>query len=321
MKMKIMFHDQCFDGAASASLFARFFREVVDPNAELEFAGKRHARGPVFDNRDFTADDHAVLDFRYVADPRLGWWVDHHASAFSSPADVEHFGTRPRDHFFYDPLARSCAGLIVRSMVKTWGWDAGNYEELLRWAEIIDGAQFASPDQATSLAEPALRLAAFVEHNTSPALTARLVEQLSLRPLAELAREPWIEPVVEAVAAQQRASEALIAPRIRVEHGVALLDLGDEGCGYNKFSPYKLAPDAAYVVAVSSAHGTAKVSVGINPWHRPSVPHHIATLCERYGGGGHAVVGAVTLPDASPAVLAEARSIADEMVAQLRKDP
>lgn len=321
MKLKIMFHDQCFDGAASASLFARFYREVVDASAAIEFVGKRHARGPVFDDGDFTADDHVVLDFRYVADPRLGWWIDHHVSAFSSAADVEHFRTRPRDHFFYDAHARSCAGLIVRSLVGTWGWDAGNYDELLRWAEIIDGAQFTSAAQATSLTEPALRLAAFVEHNTSPELTTRLCEQLSLRPLADLARETWIDPVVEAVAAQQRMSEALIAPRIRVDSGVALVDLGDEGCAYNKFSPYKLAPDAAYVVTVSAAHGTAKVSVGINPWHRPASPHHIATLCERYGGGGHAVVGAVTLPAATPTVLAEARAIADEMVAQLRKDP
>ncbi|MEO6954451.1 MAG: phosphoesterase [Polyangia bacterium] len=321
MKLKIMFHDQCFDGASSASLFARFYREVVDPTAEIEFVGKRHARGPVFDDRDFTADDHVVLDFRYVADPRLGWWIDHHVSAFSSAADLEHFRTRPRDHFFYDPNARSCAGLIVRSLVSSWGWDAGNYEELLRWAEIIDGAQFTSAEEATSLAEPALRLAAFVEHNTSPALTTRLCEQLATRPLAELAREPWIDPLVQSIAAQQRASEALIAPRIHVTDGVALVDLGDEGCGYNKFSPYKLAPDATYVVTVSAAHGTAKVSVGINPWRRPASHHHIATLCERYGGGGHAVVGAVTLPTATPAVLAEARTIADEMVTQLRKDP
>jgi len=46
--------------------------------------------------------------------------------------------------------------------------------------------------------------------------------------------------------------------------------------------------------------------------------HDIAKLCERYGGGGHPVVGAVTLP---PGRLDEARRIAAEITAALRVEP
>jgi hypothetical protein len=33
MKMKVLFHDSCFDGAASAAVFSRFYRERVNPGA------------------------------------------------------------------------------------------------------------------------------------------------------------------------------------------------------------------------------------------------------------------------------------------------
>ena len=37
------------------------------------------------------------------------------------------------------------------------------------------------------------------------------------------------------------------------------------------------------------------INKGSNPWSpRPRI-HNIAEICERYGGGGHAVVGAVSL--------------------------
>jgi nanoRNase/pAp phosphatase (c-di-AMP/oligoRNAs hydrolase) len=61
-----------------------------------------------------------------------------------------------------------------------------------------------------------------------------------------------------------------------------------------------------------------KVSVGSNPWARPARPHDISKLCERYGGGGHAVVGAVSLP---PGRVSDALRIAGEIAAVLRAEP
>jgi len=320
MKLKILFHDHCFDGVASASLFARFYRRV-DPSAEIVFTGKSHRRGGAFDAQDFDADDHAVVDFRYSADARLGWWFDHHASAFESPSDEAHFRTRPNDRFFFEPTARSCTGLVARSLERVHGFDTRRHHELVHWAEIIDGAQFGSADEATALDRPALQLAAFVEHNRDPVLAQRFVRALTQVGFAELCKEPWVEEVVAEVREQQRAGEALVREKITVEHGVALLDVTDAAQGYNKFTPYKLAPQANYVVAVMVGDGIAKLSVGLNPWRKVERAHHIARLCERYGGGGHAFVGGVTLSSATPDGIAEARRIAGDMVAFLAKEP
>ena len=58
-----------------------------------------------------------------------------------------------------------------------------------------------------------------------------------------------------------------------------------------------------------------KISVGSNPWSKIPRTHNIAAICERYGGGGHPVVGAISLP--GPDTVA-ARRIADEIIARLQ---
>jgi hypothetical protein len=315
-RLKILHHAHCFDGAASASLFARYYRERVDATAEIVFAGKAHARGPVFDAADFDADDHAVVDFRYSADPRLNWWFDHHLSAFQSEGDEASFRERPPDHFFYDPQARSCTKFLADALTRTYGWDSARYAELIGWADLIDGAQFESAKQATALAQPALQLMTFVEHNNDAVRVRWLIESLSTRPLTEIAAEPAVQRMLATVRTDQTRAEQILRARVHLEHGVASFDVGDEGIdGYNKFLPYLIAPEACYVVAVSASAIRTKVSVGMNPWHPPVVLTNLARLCERYGGGGHAVVGAVTLPAGA---LPEARRIAAEIAEQLR---
>ena len=70
-------------------------------------------------------------------------------------------------------------------------------------------------------------------------------------------------------------------------------DLIDEGFeGFNKFIPYYLHPETTYSVALTRTPHRTKISVGSNPWSPRPRTHNIASICERYGGGGHAVVGA-----------------------------
>ena len=81
------------------------------------------------------------------------------------------------------------------------------------------------------------------------------------------------------------------------DDGVIFFDLVDYGIeGYNKFIPYYLFPDSAYTVSVSTSSFRTKVSVGSNPWVTEPLRHNLATICERYGGGGHAKVGAISFP-------------------------
>ena len=107
--------------------------------------------------------------------------------------------------------------------------------------------------------------------------------------------------------------------RARLEGGVVEIDLADEPTGpTNKFIAYDLFPEARYTVVVSRDPKRTKVSVGSNPWARPPRSHDISKICERYGGGGHPVVGAVSL---GPDRVDDARRIAGEIARALRGEP
>ena len=59
-----------------------------------------------------------------------------------------------------------------------------------------------------------------------------------------------------------------------------------------------------------------KISVGYNPWCEQPRKHDIATLCQRWGGGGHPVVGAISTPLNK---LDEARVIVKTIIEELNR--
>src|SRR2546430_60163 len=53
-------------------------------------------------------------------------------------------------------------------------------------------------------------------------------------------------------------------------------------------------PESVYSVGLSKSSFRTKVSVGSNPWAKTERLVNLAKICERYGGGGHARVGALS---------------------------
>src|ERR1700759_1953829 len=87
----IFYHDKCFDGACSASLFMRFHRECVKTADKFSFHGLVRRAGALFDEGAFVDGENAIVDFKYSASPKVTWWFDHHQSAFLTPADQANF--------------------------------------------------------------------------------------------------------------------------------------------------------------------------------------------------------------------------------------
>lgn len=298
--LKIYFHDACFDGTTSAALFAAFYRDVIDRAVDTHPVGMIHKDGNPFEGVALDADDHACVDFRFCADPKMRWWFDHHPTAFQPPALR---GVFERDHlstWFFDPAAPSCAGLIARALDTGWDWKPPPHLlEAVRWADTIDAAQFASAQDAVALAVPAQRLAAWLAHGRTPVDTARYVEWLSCSSLAEVAARAEVA-VQLAIVEAERARELDAVGRLGVWHGdVIVFDrFADAGARSPGFLGYLLYPTCVYAVSGTRSPQSIKISVGVNPWTTKQRRHDIGALCARYGGGGHAVVGGVTLrPD------------------------
>jgi hypothetical protein len=136
------------------------------------------------------------------------------------------------------------------------------------------------------------------------------------RQLAEIIAEPEIQELYKPLYQRHVDSIGLIKSRALQEDGVIFFDLtGYDVEGYNKFVPYYLFPDSTYTVSVTPSNFRTKISVGSNPWTPREPKHNLATICERYGGGGHARVGAISL---APGELDKARAIAADIVAELK---
>jgi len=202
LNVRVCFHDKCFDGASSAAIFTRFYRERIHPEAEFLYRGMTHKASHPFEGGVFDGDENVVVDFKYSTSPRLTWWFDHHQSAFLRPEDVEHFRQDHSGKKFYDPNFKSCTKFLATIAAEKFGFDP--------------------------------------------------------KPLAEL----------------------------------------------------------IYSVGVSASPTRSKVSVGTNPWKEPDPEVNLASLSEKYGGGGHARVAAISF---GPGDLVRARQVAKEIAAKLRQ--
>ncbi len=94
MRVRVLYHDHCFDGAASAAYFSRFYEGKYAPGADFEFTGLAHKASQLFEDGLFDGDVNAIVDFKYSPNPRLTWWFDHHQSAFLSPGGRRAFPAR-----------------------------------------------------------------------------------------------------------------------------------------------------------------------------------------------------------------------------------
>ncbi|HYK61808.1 MAG TPA: phosphoesterase [Bryobacteraceae bacterium] len=316
MRVRILYHDHCFDGAASAAFFSRFLEAKFHPAAHFEFTGLAHKASQLFEPSLFDGDVNAIVDFKYSTDPRLTWWFDHHQSAFLTPEDAEHFRHDTSGRKMYDPSFRSCTMYIATIARERFGFEAPDLAELVQWADIVDGAQYRNAEEAVNLGEPAMRLTLVIEGARGSEIVQKIIRMMRRKKLEEIAADPEILQVYQPLYDRHLRSVDIIRRQAQCQDGVIYFDLiGQDLEGYNKFIPYYLFPDSVYTVSVSTSSFRTKVSVGSNPWARKPVTYNLASICERYGGGGHPRVGAISFEIGA---VEQARKAALEIATELR---
>jgi hypothetical protein len=322
LECKVFYHDKCFDGACSASLFTRFHRECVKTADKFSYHGLVHRAGALFDESAFVDGENAIVDFKYSASPKVTWWFDHHQSAFLTPEDQSDFEAGQADgsqrmRKFFDPNYVSCTSLIANIAQVNFGFDTAPLLELIKWADIVDGARYESAKAAVEMGAPAMKLTMAIESSADSTLVPRLIPLLTEMSLQQVLDQDFVQGLLGPLMERHWAALELIRSRASVARGVITFDITDHPTeGYNKFIPYYLHPGATYNVGLSKSSFRTKVSVGTNPWTKkePSELANLAVICERYGGGGHARVGAISFP---PDREDEARAAVKEIVAEL----
>ena len=316
MKVRVFYHDKCFDGASSAALFSRFYRERIRGDVEFVFSGLLHRAGALFDETNFDGDENAIVDFKYSSSPKITWWFDHHQSAFLTPADAEHFEHDQSNRKFYDPDFKSCTSFIAMIAQQRFGFDPAPVADLVHWTDIIDGALYPSAREAVEMRAPAMKLTMVIESSRDYSFGPRLIPLLATKPLGQILEEPFVADLLPPLLKRHERSMSVMKERTESKDGTIFFDLTDLDLeGYNKFIPYYLHPESVYSVGLSKSSFRVKVSVGSNPWTNGDRVVNLAKICERYGGGGHARVGAISFDVTQQQA---ARQAAQEIVAELR---
>jgi len=316
LRVRVFYHDKCFDGASSAALFSRFYRERIRSDVNFEFTGLVHRAGALFDEKQFDGDENAIVDFKYSSSPNITWWFDHHESAFLTPADAEHFEQDQSNRKFYDPAFKSCTSFIAMIAQQRFGFDPSAVADLVHWTDVIDGALYEDAKTAVEMQAPAMKLTMVIESAPDHGFVPNLIPLLATKSLAEILEEPFVAPLLPPLLKRHELSIGILKERTECKDGTIFFDVSDHDLeGYNKFIPYYLHPESVYSVGLSKSSFRVKVSVGSNPWAPQEPEVNLARICERYGGGGHARVGAISFPVNQRAAAIRA---SEEIVAELR---
>ena len=323
MQFRVLHHNHCFDGACSAAVFTKFHRECVGGASGYEYVGLQHGPKGGVDEAVFGPGQNAIVDFRYSRSEKLTWWFDHHQSAFATPEDRAAFERGQlgplRERQFFDPLYVSCTGWIAAVGKQDFAFETDGLGELLKWADIIDGARFESAESAVEMKAPAMKLALVIENATEADFIPRVIPLLTSMPFAEIVEQPFVKEKIGPLWERHLSQMAMVRERATVTGGVIYMDLADrEVEALNKFIPYYYYPEATYMVVLSRSSARVKVSVGTSPWTREPVERlvNLAAICESFGGGGHARVGAISLAAED---LERGRVIAQGIAADLRE--
>jgi hypothetical protein len=296
----------------------------VKTASSFSYHGLVHRAGALFDERDFIDGENAIVDFKYSSSPKVTWWFDHHQSAFLTPEDQKNFERGQTDgsqamRKFFDPNYVSCTSFIAHVGKTKFGFDVEPLAELIKWADIVDGAKYESAKAAVEMAAPAMKLTMVIESASDDGLVQRIIPLLTEMPLQSVLDQGFVQELLGPLMERHWAGLELIKSRATVDKGVITFDITDQPTeGYNKFIPYYLFPEGTYNVGLSKSSFRTKVAVGTNPWTPLPADKlvNLAAICERYGGGGHARVGAISFP---PDREDEARKAAGEIVAELRQ--
>src|SRR6266536_1620562 len=171
MLTRVLYHDHCFDGAASAAYFSRFIAGAVHPDSEFRYKGMAHKASQLFDSALFDGDE----------------------NAFVNAEDQEHFRRDTSGRKLYDPSYKSCTAFICRVAADKFGFRAPDLDDLVHWSLIIDGAQYPDARTAVELGAPAMKLTLVIEAAKGSGIVQKIIGWMQHRQLAEIIEEPEIQ--------------------------------------------------------------------------------------------------------------------------------
>jgi hypothetical protein len=296
-----------FDGMVAAAVLAHVLRETFDE--EPKWASVNYDQRTNWD--DFERGRRfAVVDFHFH--PRAEYWFDHHATTFLKPEYRENYA--PSENWLWDETSPSCPPIILAHANKHWNYKTPvRFEEMAKWSDVIDAAEFVNVDQALFGDDAALRISRALAAAPDKDWTDKLVGAMVDGTLEEVAGRADVEKSWQRAVRNRDKALVQFPPTVRsTDEGVILYDASSNKIRRERFAPFFHHAQASFAVGVIPTRAGYHVTAGRNPWNLPPDVVHIGEIMEQHGGGGHRAVGG-----ANPPSLQAARTTAAEVAEKL----
>ncbi|WP_186645436.1 hypothetical protein [Fluviispira vulneris] len=234
------------------------------------------------------------------------YWVDHHPTGSSFPFLTEQntADILPNVITKWDTSAISTPGLLRTHQheLELPAKLIREYEEFIDFAEIIDGALYATCEAAHDYSSTAVKLQVLFNpshpaiHNET--LYKRIVKQITKSSsIEELFDSDSLYPAIFSFEEQIFNKQLrLYKKNTKLKGKVAFANFSDsrEFSGMGRFVPYMIFAEAQYALHImpSFNKGYSSLSCGINPWNKPAdASKHLGNyFAKNFSGGGHAFV-------------------------------
>ncbi len=299
-----------FDGMVAGAVLANVLRDVRGDT--VKWSSVNYDQRTNWD--DFERGRRfAIVDFHFH--PRAEYWFDHHPTTFLKPEYRTQYA--PSEFWYWDETSPSCPPIILAHAKEHWGFEIPErFEEMARWSNIIDAAEFVDVDQALFGDDAALRISRALAAAPDADWTDTLVEAMIDHSLDEVANRPDVEKSWQRAVRNRDKALRQFPPTVQSTDGsVVLYDASSNKIRRERFAAFFHHAQTFFSVGVIPTRAGFHVTAGRNPWNRPPENvAHIGEVMETYGGGGHRAVGG-----ANAKSLADARRIAGEVAETLRR--
>ena len=233
------------------------------------------------------------------------YWIDHHPTGSNFPFLKEENTNiiLPFAKTKWDINAVSTPGLLRthHEELEIPGRLIREYEEFIDLAEIIDGALYASCEDAHNFSSTAVQLQTLFNPShpavDRSAIYKRLAKQIMKSPSVEnLLDSDFIYPSLILHEEQEHNKQLKAYKKVTKLIGkvayAKFLDHKDYS-GLGRFIPYLYFEDAHYAIHLApKGRQGFSISCGINPWNKPKgEQRHLGNYFSKaFSGGGHAFV-------------------------------
>jgi hypothetical protein len=296
MKYDIYFHND-FDGRASAAIMLAFLRSRGDDiehyvPVDFDILAQWTKENFFIAHKLFTGKRYPAIVVDFPFHPKAAFWFDHHETPFKKEGWKKRFKPDAEHHLYSD--YPSCCHVVYDGLRESFGWKpAVHLRELVRWADIIDHADYRSAKQTLLFKEPALQVDAFIDATAkNHALAKPMVKWLSEKSFEMIARTPKIRRIVAGVKKRTVADLRFYKKNLVLRGKASFVDLTADPSRTLRYAPYYLFPNSHYAVRLSRKGHLYHLGIGANPWKKFRKRLNIGVTLKKYGGGGHADAGA-----------------------------